>query len=130
MRTSDRFSIAKRCGWVGLVALLSSGPANTGAEALNSTVGTKASRRVLHSSLPLFFESLPEQGRASTAARFVLRTPDYNLLLAQNGGIFEFPESGQGRCGRRHNYCSGSALQPRRREFQNAYRRSRRPERL
>jgi len=42
-------------------------------------------RMILNASLPLFFEQLPGQSRASFAASFVLRTPQYDLLLAENG---------------------------------------------
>jgi hypothetical protein len=64
---------------------------------------------ILNASLPLFFEPLPGQSRASSAARFVLRTPQYDLLLGQNGGVLEFPESGARHCDKRHDCRSGAA---------------------
>jgi hypothetical protein len=94
--------------WVCLAALLSSGSANIGAEVWKPTAQIEASRMILHASLPLFFEPLPGQSRAPSAARFVLHTPEYNLLLAQNGGVFEFPQSGAGRCDKRHDCRSGA----------------------
>lgn len=109
MQTSDPFSIVKRCGWMCLAALLSSGSANVGAEVWKPTAEIQASRIMLHSSLPLFFEPLSGQSRAPSTARFVLHTPAYNLLLAQNGGVFEFPQSGTGRCDVRHDCRSGAA---------------------
>ena len=84
-------------------------PAKTGAEGRQPTAQAKASRVILNASLPLFFEPLPPQSRAPSAARFVLRTPQYDLLLAQNGGVLEFPESGAGHCDKRHDCRSGAA---------------------
>lgn len=112
MRVSNQVSMVKRCVWVclaGLAALLSSRPANIGVEVRKPRAQIEASRMTLNASLPLFFEPLPGQGRASSAARFVLRTPQYDLLLAQNGGVFEFPESGAGRCDKRRDCRSGAA---------------------
>lgn len=112
MRASNHFSMVKQCVWVclaGLAALLSSPPANTGAGARKPKAQIEASRTILHASLPLFFEPLPGQIRAPSAARFVLRTPEYNLLLAQDGGVFEFPESDVARCDKRHDCRSGAA---------------------
>lgn len=82
---------------------------NTGADGRKPTAQARASRMILNASLPVFFEPLPGQSGAPSAARFVLRTPQYDLLLAQNGGVLEFHESGAGHCDKLHACRSGAA---------------------
>lgn len=109
MRISNHYSMVKRCVWVCLAALLSSRPANIGAEVRKPSAKIEASRTIVHASLPLFFEPLPGQSGAPSAARFVLHASQYNLLLAQSGGVFEFPEPGTRTCDKRRDCRTGAA---------------------
>jgi hypothetical protein len=58
--------------------------------------------------LPIFFEPVPSQSGDSSARRFLLRAPGFNLLLDKKGGVLSFREHGAGACGKKQA-CRASA---------------------